>query len=296
MQPIQTNSLKRKADVAVDALERPGYINRIPSDVIMQIFYLIALTDIHAVGKCASICKRWRLVTQHPLIQQLVVQRFYVQLMTTEDVAPRYYVEAASFAKKLNQLSLEFAGNKKSILVYGEYRKNLTKALEQSDLFYDTLPYFDMRPLGWLQPKHWEDLFATFALRLKGVQVLQISGMGCSIDFHKLETLHIPVASEAFKVSRMIAKDLKEIFFPEKTSDKTEVANRLVICIGAIAAASKKLTTLIADNTCLDEHHMRIIFRNIPTINRVYYYNRKEMSCYQLKRDHPDIKFLEKPS
>lgn len=295
----EVKSNKRKADAIAEPQD--VFFGKLPSDVIMHVFYLTALQEVNQIAFFSLVCRRWNKIVKTPLIQQLVVQRVYSHLMTSDNMSPIYYTQAADYARQLNALSFRFAGSKKSLHVYPNYLRNLREALNKPDEFFAALPYFDLRPFAWLEAKDWQNLFAKVAPKLSNVQVLQISGIGTSIDFYKLEMLHVPVLAEAFKVTKTILAEVNEIFFTdEKKGDrKMEISNRLSICVGAIAIVSKKLNTLIADNTVLSEAQVRMIFNTFDTINRVYltgsYHILPWHAVTQLKNDYPQIEFTEKP-
>lgn len=268
-------------------------IENLPNDLLMCIFYQVTREDLRNAAPITLVCKRWNRVIRSPVIQQLFVQRLYTHLMTDKDVPQKYFSEATDYARRLNSLSFKFAGSQKSLLVYPEYVKDLTAALRQPDDFFAALPYFDLRPFGWLQPTHWVDLISKIGPKLKNVRVLQVSDIGREIDFYKLELLHIPVAGEMLEVAKGIGSAIQDILFTEDGAKKKEMelSNQVCASVLVISSVSKKLTTLIATNVHLKTEHFKLICKYSPFLETICLDWRSFRNMQELKSEFPSVNF-----
>ena len=193
----------------------------------------------------------------------------------------------------MGRLGSIFSEGNPSLFNYNNYRKTLVKLLDvtpESSEFFNALPCFDLRPLGWLKQAEWLQCFNRVCPQLKNVSVLDVSGIGNRIGFYKIRFPELPVIKRAIKISRSIGKITGELGALIQLKAKNRTFPLCLFCIHAVAQVSKKLKVLHCGNAALTKDDLAKILVDCPTITDIYMQN-ESFASREVQSRFPHVKF-----
>lgn len=244
--------------------------NSVPDVLILEIFILLAQLDLKQVGSVTLVCSHWNKVAKNNMIFRYVVSQRYPNLVPTICITKNYFLKAHTIACELDGLASEFSGKNRNLVTYNDYKTKLSQTLNKYPDVLPNLPYFDLRPLAWLNCKDWLETFNKLTPHLKNVQVLEASGIGTNIGFDKIDFPDLPI--HGLQASKSIVNKLHFHFgVKEHDDDELEknIARLLTYCIYTVAKVSNKLTSLKCSMTKLSNEQLSRILTSFPSINDV---------------------------
>ncbi len=237
----------------------------LPIEVIFKIFFDLAQLDLKQAS-FPLVCKKWQINAHETPLYRLFISQKYPQL-DLKTLCGDSFEKAFIFSNQMTRFAHAFSEMNLNILTYNAFKKQLVSLLDQHKDFLLVTPYFDLRPLAWLDRESWVKSFNSIAPLLKNVQELEVKGIGKEIAHQRVKLPHVPVITKVSHISKVIVKGLigfSGVEPQKKDPDKTN--QTLVYCIGVLGNISKKLTTLKCYSTSLTSEDKAWIQDHFPNI------------------------------
>lgn len=214
------------------ALNVNDLINRLPRDVLLMIFRLIAAEDARQIAPVTLTCRRWNSLT----------------------------------GTKMKGIERKFA-SKNNLLHYHALKRRLVAAIDADARSLNADTFFDLAPFAKLNKEDRMALFNKVCPQLKNVTVISCSGFNSSNCFANLRFPNTWMSDigEGFLFAGEILSGSDR-----ERQIRVDLSNFLYYCIFAVAKVSGKVRELNIRDCELKGVQLRHLLVTFPSIRKVY--------------------------